>query len=72
MRNYSAVQIDAGGEVIVTQLFYDVEIFLKFVKDCRDIGINVPIIPGEPVPFILQCSHPASYFRPLPALEICM
>ena len=33
----------------MTQLFYDVEIFLKFVKDCRDIGIDVPIIPGDPL-----------------------
>jgi methylenetetrahydrofolate reductase (NADPH) len=32
--------------VIVTQLFYDVELFLKFVDDCRDIGITVPIVPG--------------------------
>jgi methylenetetrahydrofolate reductase (NADPH) len=32
--------------VIVTQLFYDVELFLKFVSDCRAIGITVPIIPG--------------------------
>ena len=46
----------------MTQLFYDVEIFLKFVKDCRDIGIDVPIIPGDLLLFILQCSHPASCF----------
>ena len=39
-------QIDAGGEVIVTQLFYDVDVFLKFVNDCRQIGITVPIVPG--------------------------
>ena len=38
--------MDAGGEIVVTQLFYDVEVFLKFVKDCRSIGIEVPIIPG--------------------------
>ncbi|KAK9842943.1 hypothetical protein WJX74_004685 [Apatococcus lobatus] len=36
----------AGAELIITQLFYDVEVFLKFVKDCRQIGITVPIIPG--------------------------
>ena len=39
-------QVDAGGEVIVTQLFYDVDVFLKFVNDCRQIGITVPIVPG--------------------------
>jgi hypothetical protein len=42
------VQVDAGGEVIITQLFYEVELFLKFVKDCRSVGITVPILPGEP------------------------
>lgn len=36
------LQVDAGGEVIVTQLFYDTEIFLKFVSDCRQIGITCP------------------------------
>jgi len=32
--------------MVITQLFYDCDLFLKFVKDCRDIGIEVPIIPG--------------------------
>ena len=40
------MQIEAGAEVIITQLFYDVDRFLKFVKDCRGLGITVPIIPG--------------------------
>lgn len=40
------LQIEAGGELIVTQLFYDVDIFFKFVKDCRSAGISVPILPG--------------------------
>jgi methylenetetrahydrofolate reductase (NADPH) len=38
--------MEAGAEVIITQLFYDVDRFLKFVKDCRSIGITAPIIPG--------------------------
>ena len=40
------VQMEAGAEVIITQLFYDVDQFLKFVKDCRGLGITAPIIPG--------------------------
>ena len=40
------VQVDAGADLIVTQLFYDTDIFLKFVNDCRQIGINCPIVPG--------------------------
>jgi len=38
--------VDGGGEVIITQLFYDKDIFLKFVSDCREIGIKCPIVPG--------------------------
>lgn len=39
-------QVDAGADLIVTQLFYDTDIFLKFLNDCRQIGINCPIVPG--------------------------
>ncbi|KAG8369333.1 hypothetical protein BUALT_Bualt14G0000500 [Buddleja alternifolia] len=43
---YLKKKVDAGGELIVTQLFYDTDIFLKFVNDCRQIGITCPIVPG--------------------------
>lgn len=39
-------QVDAGADLIITQLFYDTDIFLKFVNDCRQIGITCPIVPG--------------------------
>jgi methylenetetrahydrofolate reductase (NADPH) len=39
-------KIDAGADFIITQLFYDTSLFLKFVNDCRALGINCPIIPG--------------------------
>ncbi|KAL8489004.1 hypothetical protein ACS0TY_025056 [Phlomoides rotata] len=38
--------VDAEAEVIITQLFYDTDIFLKFVNDCRQIGITRPIVLG--------------------------
>jgi len=44
--DYLKAKVDAGGEVILTQLFYDVETFLQFVRDCRAHGINCPILPG--------------------------
>ncbi|KAI9800868.1 MAG: hypothetical protein M1825_003651 [Sarcosagium campestre] len=39
-------KVDAGGTFVVTQMFYDVDIFLEWVTKCRENGINVPIIPG--------------------------
>jgi methylenetetrahydrofolate reductase (NADPH) len=43
---YLKKKIDAGGDFIITQLFFDTKIFLEFVEDCRKIGITCPIIPG--------------------------
>jgi methylenetetrahydrofolate reductase (NADPH) len=39
-------KVDAGADLIVTQLFFDVDVFVQFVKRCKDIGITCPILPG--------------------------
>lgn len=39
-------KVQAGGDYIVTQMFYDNEAFFNFEKRCRKAGIEVPIIPG--------------------------
>ncbi|ETV95252.1 methylenetetrahydrofolate reductase [Aphanomyces invadans] len=39
-------KVDAGADFVVTQLFYDVKNYLKFVDKCRAVGVTVPIVPG--------------------------
>jgi methylenetetrahydrofolate reductase (NADPH) len=57
-------KVDAGAEFIVTQLFYDNEKYFSFVKKCRDIGINVPIIPGlKPLTTLRHLSFIPKFFH---------
>jgi len=44
--HYLKEKMDAGADLVVTQLFYDVERFIQYEKDCRSVGIDAPIIPG--------------------------
>ena len=37
---------DAGGDVVVTQLFYDTADFFRFRDRCAALGISQPIVPG--------------------------
>lgn len=39
-------KVDAGGDVVITQLFYDNADFYRFRDLAVAAGINVPIIPG--------------------------
>jgi methylenetetrahydrofolate reductase (NADPH) len=39
-------KVESGGDIIITQLFFDNAFFFSFVKRVRAVGITVPIIPG--------------------------
>ena len=43
---YLKKKVDAGSDFIITQLFYDSDEFLDYVQDCKNFGIDVPILPG--------------------------
>ncbi len=43
---YVKAKVDAGADYVVTQMFYDNKVYFDFVDQCREMGIEVPIIPG--------------------------
>ena len=54
-------KVDAGADVIVTQLYYDNDDFWRFRDACESRGITVPIVPGLlPVTSLAQIERIAS------------
>jgi methylenetetrahydrofolate reductase (NADPH) len=43
---YLKLKVDLGAKYIVTQMFFNNQVYFEFVDKCREAGINVPIIPG--------------------------
>lgn len=67
------LKIDKGAEYIVTQMFFDNQKYFDFVDRCKNIGINVPIIPGiKPVSTLNDSSLlPQTFNIDLPNDLIC-
>ena len=65
---FTKQKIEAGGNYIVTQMFFDNEKYFKYVEDCRAIGIDVPIVPGlKPLTKLYQLnSIPRLFYINLP------
>ena len=43
---YLKAKVDAGVDVLITQLFYDNRVFYHFLDSVRAMGIQCPIVPG--------------------------
>ncbi len=43
---FAQQKVEAGADYIVTQMFFDNKYYFEYVKRCRAMGINVPIVPG--------------------------
>ncbi len=51
-------KIDAGATRVITQFFFDSDVFFAFVEKCQKRGITVPIVPGIlPVSNVKQVKH---------------
>jgi methylenetetrahydrofolate reductase (NADPH) len=62
--HYLKMKVDAGAEYIVTQMFFDNQKYFEFVDSCREMGINVPIIPGlKPIKNLNHITFLPKFFK---------
>ena len=43
---YLKIKIDAGGEFVITQLFFDNKDYFEYLERAKKVGVNVRILPG--------------------------
>jgi methylenetetrahydrofolate reductase (NADPH) len=39
-------KVDAGANAAITQYFFNADAYFNFVNECRELGIDIPIVPG--------------------------
>ena len=39
-------KVDAGASMLLSQLFFDNDLFYRFNESCKIAGLSVPVIPG--------------------------
>jgi methylenetetrahydrofolate reductase (NADPH) len=44
--NHLKAKVEGGADYITTQMFFDNKKYFEFVSNCKEKGIDVPIIPG--------------------------
>ena len=72
---YLKKKVELGADYIVTQMFFDNQKYFDFVKKCREMDINIPIIPGiKPLTTFNQLTKiPQNFYIDLPenlAIEV--
>jgi methylenetetrahydrofolate reductase (NADPH) len=65
---FTKLKVDAGADYIVTQMFFNNQKYFDYVKACKEMGINVPVVPGlKPITKKYQLnSIPRLFFIDLP------
>lgn len=39
-------KLEAGADSAITQYFFNVDSYFRFIDDCESLGIDVPVVPG--------------------------
>ena len=51
-------KVDAGANSAITQFFFNVDSYFKFIEECEQLNISIPIVPGiMPIYNIKQLSR---------------